>query len=311
VSAPSNVRNVSSTVNSIKHSDDTVPRVLITRHRRIDMTCHTVLMGIVNVTPDSFYDGGKRFDSAKAVADALEMVDSGAEILDVGGESTRPGAEPVPLEEELRRVLPVIRELRKNSNVPISIDTYKEAVARAALDAGADIVNDISALRFDPRMAALVASENIPLILMHMQGVPRTMQVEPHYQDVVREVRDFLAERVHSAKEAGIAARQIIIDPGIGFGKTLAHNLALLKDLGSFNSHGQPVLVGISRKAFIGKILDLAGPEERLEGSLAAAVAAALNGANIIRAHDVSETHRALRVADAIRLGRLLDSGGR
>jgi dihydropteroate synthase len=311
VSAPSNVRNVSSIVNSIKHSDDTVPRVLITRHRRIDMTCHTVLMGIVNVTPDSFYDGGKRFDSAKAVADALEMVDSGAEILDVGGESTRPGAEPVPLEEELRRVLPVIRELRKNSNVPISIDTYKEAVARAALDAGADIVNDISALRFDPRMAALVASENIPLILMHMQGVPRTMQVEPHYQDVVREVRDFLAERVHSAKEAGIAARQIIIDPGIGFGKTLAHNLALLKDLGSFNSHGQPLLVGISRKAFIGKILDLAGPEERLEGSLAAAVAAALNGANIIRAHDVSETHRALRVADAIRLGRLLDSGGR
>ena len=231
MSAPSNVRNVSSTVNSIKHPDDTVPRVLITRHRRIDMTCHTVLMGIVNVTPDSFYDGGKRFDSAKAVADALEMVDSGAEILDVGGESTRPGAQPVPLEEELRRVLPVIRELRKNSNVPISIDTYKEAVARAALDAGADIVNDISALRFDPRMAALVASENIPLILMHMQGVPRTMQVEPHYQDVVREVRDFLAERVHSAKEAGIAARQIIIDPGIGFGKTLAHNLALLKDL--------------------------------------------------------------------------------
>ena len=203
MSAPSNVRNVSSTVNSIKHPDDTVPRVLITRHRRIDMTCHTVLMGIVNVTPDSFYDGGKRFDSAKAVADALEMVDSGAEILDVGGESTRPGAQPVTLEEELRRVLPVIRELRKNSNVPISIDTYKEAVARAALDAGADIVNDISALRFDPRMAALVASENIPLILMHMQGVPRTMQVEPHYQDVVREVRDFLAERVHSAKEAG------------------------------------------------------------------------------------------------------------
>jgi dihydropteroate synthase len=309
VSAPSNVRNVSSTVNSIKHPDDTVPRVLITRHRRIDMTCHTVLMGIVNVTPDSFYDGGKRFDSAKAVADALEMVDSGAEILDVGGESTRPGAEPVPLEEELRRVLPVIRELRKNSNVPISIDTYKEAVARAALDAGADIVNDISALRFDPRMAALVASENIPLILMHMQGVPRTMQVEPHYQDVVREVRDFLAERVHSAKEAGIAARQIIIDPGIGFGKTLAHNLALLKDLGSFNSLGQSLLVGNSRKAFIGKILNAAGPEERLEGSLAAAVAAALSGANIVRVHDVSETYRALRVADAIRFGRLTDLG--
>jgi dihydropteroate synthase len=311
VSAPSNVRNVSSTVNSIKHPDDTVPRVLITRHGRIDMTCHTVLMGILNVTPDSFYDGGKRFDSAKALADALEMVDSGAEILDIGGESTRPGAQPVSLEEELRRVLPVIRELRKNSNVPISIDTYKEAVARAALDAGADIVNDISALRFDREMAALVASEKVPLILMHMQGVPRTMQVEPHYQDVVREVQDFLAERIRIAQEAGIAKRHIIIDPGIGFGKTLAHNLALLKDLGSLNSLGQPLLLGVSRKAFIGKILNLAGAEERLEGSLAAAVVAALSGANIVRAHDVSETHRALRVADAIRFGRLLDSDGR
>jgi dihydropteroate synthase len=307
----SNVRNVNSTVDSAKHPDDNVARVLTTRHGRIDMTCHTILMGIVNVTPDSFYDGGKRFDSAKAVADALEMVDSGAEILDVGGESTRPGAQPVPLEEELRRVLPVIRELRKNSNVPISIDTYKEAVARAALDAGADIVNDISALRFDPEMAALVASEKAPLILMHMQGVPRTMQVEPHYQDVVREVQEFLEERIRSAKEAGIAKRQIIVDPGIGFGKTVAHNLALLRDLGSFISLGQPLLVGISRKAFIGKILKAAGPEERLEGSLAAAVAAALSGANIVRVHDVSETHRALRVADAIRLGRLLDSGGR
>ena len=310
MSAPSNVRNVSSTVNSIKHPDDTVPRVLITRHGRIDMTCHTVLMGVVNVTPDSFYDGGKRFDSAKAVADALEMVDSGAEILDIGGESTRPGAQPVALEEELRRIVPVIRDLRKNSNVPISIDTYKEAVARAALDAGADIVNDISSLRFDPEMAPLVASENVPLILMHMQGVPRTMQLEPHYQDVVQEVQDFLAERILGAQEAGIAKRQIIIDPGIGFGKSLAHNLALLKNLGSFNSLGQPLLVGISRKAFIGKILNLAGPEERLEGSLAAAVAAALSGANIVRAHDISETHRALRVADAIRLGRLVDLVG-
>jgi dihydropteroate synthase len=307
----SNVRNVNSTVDSAKHPDDNVARVLTTRHGRIDMTCHTILMGIVNVTPDSFYDGGKRFDTERAAADALEMVDSGAEILDVGGESTRPGAQPVPLEEELRRVLPVIRALRKNSNVPISIDTYKEAVARAALDAGADIVNDISALRFDPAMAALVASEKVPLILMHMQGAPRTMQVEPHYQDVVREVQDFLAERIRIAQEAGIAKRHIIIDPGIGFGKTLAHNLALLKDLGSLNSLGQPLLLGVSRKAFIGKILNLAGAEERLEGSLAAAVVAALSGANIVRAHDVSETHRALRVADAIRLGRLLDSGRR
>jgi dihydropteroate synthase len=286
-------------------------RVVVTRHGRIDMTCHTVLMGIINVTPDSFYDGGKRFDSVRAAADGLAMIDAGAEILDIGGESTRPGAQPVPLEEELRRVVPVIRELRKNLNTPISIDTYKEAVARAALDAGADIVNDISALRFDPAMVALVASESVPLILMHMQGVPRIMQVAPHYRDVVREVRDFLAERVCTASEAGISTERLIIDPGIGFGKTLAHNLALLKNLASLKSLGQPLLVGVSRKAFIGKVLNAAGPQERLEGSLAAAVAAAMNGANIIRVHDVIETHRALRVADAIRSGRLLDAGGR
>jgi dihydropteroate synthase len=267
------------------------------------MTCHTVVMGIVNVTPDSFYDGGKRFDTGRAADDAVEMIDFGAEILDIGGESTRPGAQPVTLDEELRRVLPVIRELRKRCSVPISIDTYKEAVARAALDDGADIVNDISALRFDPAMAALVANEGVPLILMHMQGVPRTMQREPHYEDVLREVRDFLAERVCAARQAGIAQEAIIIDPGIGFGKTLAHNLALLKNLQSLKSIEQPLLIGVSRKAFIGKILNAAGPEERLEGSLAAAVAAALSGANILRVHDVSETVRAVRVADAIRLG--------
>ena len=267
-------------------------------------------MGIVNVTPDSFYDGGKRFDSARAAADAFEMIESGAEILDIGGESTRPGAQPVSLDEELRRVLPVIRELRKESSVPISVDTYKEAVARAALDVGADIVNDISALRFDPGMTALVAREGVPIILMHMQGEPRTMQREPHYVDVVREVREFLAERVLSANQAGIGHEQIIIDPGIGFGKTLTHNLALLKNLQSLKSLEQPLLIGVSRKAFIGKILNAAGPEERLEGSLAAAVAAALTGANILRVHDVSETVCAVRVADAIRLGRLLDQVG-
>jgi dihydropteroate synthase len=275
------------------------------------MTCHTVVMGIVNVTPDSFYDGGQRFDTGRAVDDAVEMIDFGAEILDIGGESTRPGAQAISLDEELRRVLPVIRELRTRCSVPISIDTYKEAVARAALDSGADIVNDISALRFDPAMAALIAREGVPLILMHMQGVPRTMQREPRYQDVVGEVRDFLAERVRAANQAGIVQEEIIIDPGIGFGKTLAHNLALLKNLQSLISLGQPLLIGVSRKAFIGKILNAAGPEERLEGSVAAGVAAALSGANILRVHDVSETVRAVRVADAIRLGRLPDSGGR
>jgi dihydropteroate synthase len=304
-----NVPNVNSTTNSNTDTKDHVPGALRTRHGQIDMTTHTVVMGIVNVTPDSFYDGGKRFDTERAVSDALEMIHVGAEIIDIGGESTRPGAQPVPLEEELRRVIPVIRGLRARSNVPLSIDTYKEAVARAALDAGADIVNDISALRFDPRMAELIASESVPVILMHMQGVPRTMQLQPHYQDVVREVNDFLTERIRSALEAGIPRERIIIDPGIGFGKTLAHNLALLKDISSFKSLGQPLLVGISRKAFIGKILNAAGPQERLEGSLAAAVVAAVSGANMIRAHDVGETHRALRVADAIRFGRGLDAG--
>lgn len=295
--------NVNSTRDPFDGADHQPARVLATRHGRIDIACHTVVMGVVNVTPDSFFDGGKRFDSARAAADAFEMIESGAEILDIGGESTRPGAQPVSLDEELRRVLPVIRELRKKSSVPISVDTYKEAVARAALDVGADIINDISALRFDPAMAALVAREGVPLILMHMQGEPRTMQQKPHYGDVVRDVREFLAERVHSANQAGIGREQIIIDPGIGFGKTLAHNLALLKNLQSLNSVGQPLLIGVSRKAFIGKILNAAGPEERLEGSLAAAVAAALSGANILRVHDVSETVRAVRVADAIRLG--------
>jgi dihydropteroate synthase len=303
--------DVNSNIDPIDSGDHQPGRVLATRHGLMDIAGHTVVMGIVNVTPDSFYDGGKRFDSARAAADGFQMIEAGAEVLDIGGESTRPGAQPVSLDEELRRVLPVIRELRKRSSVPISVDTYKEAVARAALDAGADIVNDISSLRFDPAMAALVARTGVPVILMHMQGVPQTMQREPRYQNVVDEVRDFLAERVRSASLAGIAREQIIIDPGIGFGKTLAHNLALLKDLHSLKSLGQPLLIGVSRKAFIGKILNSAAPEQRLEGSLAAAVMAALRGANIVRVHDVSETVRALRVTDAIQLGRLPDSGGR
>lgn len=275
-------------------------RVLRTRHGSVDLTSRSAVMGVVNITPDSFYDGGKRFDPVLALAGAVEMIEAGAAILDIGGESTRPGAAPVPLDEELRRVLPVIRELRRMTAVPISIDTYKSAVARAALDAGADMVNDISALRFDAGMAALCAREGVPVVLMHMQGEPRTMQVEPRYADVVREVRDFLAVRICRAAAAGISREQIVIDPGIGFGKTLEHNLALLQHLQSLAGLGPPLLIGVSRKAFIGKLLN-AGPEERLEGSLAAAVAAVLAGAAIVRVHDVRETCRALRVVDAIR----------
>lgn len=276
--------------------------IISTSHGVILLQRRTAVMGILNVTPDSFYDGGRRANADKALSDALAMVEAGANIIDIGGESTRPGASPVSLDDELGRVLPVIRGLRRVTNLPISIDTYKAQVARAALAEGADIVNDISALRFDPDMVSLVAAENVPIVLMHMKGTPRTMQLEAHYSDVVAEVRDFLARRIGFAAERGVKREKIIVDPGIGFGKTLEHNLALLRGLPTLASLGQPLLFGASRKAFIGKILN-AVPDERLEGSLAAAVAAVLAGAHMIRAHDVKETRRVVRVADAIRFG--------
>jgi len=275
-------------------------RDLVTRHGTVVMERCTAIMGVLNVTPDSFYDGGRRLEPEKAIADGVEMVAAGADIIDIGGESTRPGAPSVSEEEELGRILPVIRGLRRAIRAPISIDTYKSNVACAALGEGADIVNDISGLRFDPAMAAMIAEEGVPVVLMHMQGTPRTMQVEPRYGDVVREVRDFLASQISHALGKGIEPEKIIIDPGIGFGKTLDHNLSLLRNLPALATLGQPLLVGASRKTFIGKILNLA-PDERLEGSLAAAVAAVLAGANMIRAHDVKETRRAVNMADAIR----------
>jgi len=270
--------------------------------RALDVSRHGLIMGVLNVTPDSFSDGGERYDAVKAIAAGVAMVKSGAHILDIGGESSRPGATPVSEDEELARVLPVVRGLREETDAPISIDTYKSNVARAALNAGADIVNDISALRFDPAMAAMIAAEKVPVVLMHMQGTPRTMQREPKYDDVVREVRDFLAAQLYTAMDAGIAQGMIVIDPGIGFGKTLQHNLQLLRGLPMIAALGQPVLVGTSRKAFIGRILN-AEPLDRVEGSLATAVASVLAGANIIRAHDVAETAKAVKIADAIRFG--------
>jgi len=283
---------------------------LATRHGTIDMRRRTAVMGIVNVTPDSFSDGGKYFDSARAAARGEEMARDGADVIDVGGESTRPGAQPVSAEEEIARVIPVIRGLRRKISLPISIDTTKSKVARAALDEGADLVNDVSALGLDPALPALVAAEKVPVVLMHMQGTPRTMQQSPFYEDVVEEVRTFLQERVQFAMAAGVEADRIVVDPGIGFGKNLEHNLALLRGLSALTALGRPLLVGTSRKTFIGKLLD-AVPEDRLEGSVAAAVASALAGANMIRVHDVKEAARAVRIADAIRYGAAAPAGAR
>ncbi|HXV80907.1 MAG TPA: dihydropteroate synthase [Candidatus Binatia bacterium] len=299
------LRNENPSASNLETGSHGVPGsgwVIKTRHGILDARRRTLLMGVINVTPDSFYDGGKRLDPGKAVADGLEMVEAGADVIDVGGESTRPGANAVSLPEELERVLPVIRGLRRSLNVPVSIDTYKAEVARMALMEGADLVNDISALRFDPQMALLVAAEKVPVVLMHMQGTPQTMQAEPRYHDVLGEVRDFLTSRVQFAVDAGVERERIIIDPGIGFGKTLDHNLTLLRGLPALAAVGQPLLVGVSRKTFIGKILGVE-PQERLEGSLAAAIAAVFGGAHILRVHDVKETRRAIRVADAIRFG--------
>jgi dihydropteroate synthase len=282
--------------------------VITTRHGPIDMSRRTAVMGIVNVTPDSFSDGGRYFDAARAVAHGERMAHEGADLIDVGGESTRPGALPVSAEEEIARVIPVIRGLRRKISLPISIDTMKSKVARAALDEGADVINDISALGFDAAMASLAAAEKVPVALMHMQGTPRTMQQSPSYGDVVEEVRTYLHSRMQFAVESGVETERIVIDPGIGFGKNLEHNLALLRGLAALTALGRPVLVGTSRKTFLGKLLD-AAPEERLEGSLAAAVAAVLAGANIVRVHDVKEAVRAVRIADALRFGAAAPAG--
>jgi dihydropteroate synthase len=259
-------------------------------------------MGILNVTPDSFSDGGRFTDTDRAVAHAEAMAAQGADLLDIGGESSRPGSEPVPAEEELRRVIPVIRRLAKRLRIPISIDTTKASVARAALSEGAAIINDISALQADPEMIRTAVETGGAVVLMHMQGRPKTMQDQPAYRDVVREIRDFLTGRVAAAREGGIPSERIAVDPGIGFGKTLPHNLEILRRLSELDSLGLPVLVGPSRKSFIGTVLDLP-VEERLEGTAAAVAAAVLNGARILRVHDVEPMRRVVRIAEAIRYG--------
>lgn len=271
--------------------------VLRLRERTLDTTTRCLLMGVLNVTPDSFADGGAYCGTEEAVVRALAMVEEGADIIDIGGESTRPGAAPVPLSEELRRTLPVVEGLRARSDIPISIDTRQAAVAAAAIDAGADIINDISALRHDAAMADLAVRSGAPVVLMHMQGTPETMQRDPAYHDVVEEVKLFFIERIAFCRDAGIG--QLILDPGIGFGKAVAHNLTLLRGLPAFLSLGYPLLVGTSRKAFIGAVTG-AAVADRLPGTIASCVLARAHGAHILRVHDVREMRAAIEITEAI-----------
>ncbi len=261
---------------------------------------HVLLMGVINVTPDSFFASSRMSSPELAVEHARRMVEDGADILDIGGESTRPGADPVSVSEELERVLPVIERVRTECDVVISVDTTKAGVAREALACGASIVNDTSALQADPDMAALVAEREAYVILMHMQGTPRTMQQAPHYDDVTAEVLAALATRVEAASRYGIPRERVFIDPGIGFGKRLEHNVALLRSIERFAATGFPVVVGVSRKSFLGDILGLPA-SERLEGTLAAQAVAVARGADILRVHDVKEGRRSADVARLLR----------
>lgn len=260
-----------------------------------------LIMGIINVTPDSFADHGRFFDHADALAQARTLAEAGADLLDIGGESTRPFAQPVSLEEELRRVLPLIQAIRAEIPLPISIDTYKSEVARAALEAGAGLINDISALRFDPRMVHLAREAKVPVVLMHMQGTPLDMQANPAYEDLLGEIKAFLAQRRDFALAHGISQEHVILDPGIGFGKTFAHNLEILHRLEAFQDLGCPLLVGPSRKAFIGHLTGLPAGPERDVGTLAALAVAVLKGARLVRVHNVAYARQFLTVLEAIR----------
>lgn len=275
------------------------------RDFELDLSKRTYIMGIINVTPDSFSDGGLYYDPQKAVEHAFRLVEDGADIIDIGGESTRPGSEPVPEEEELKRVIPVIKRLAREIKIPISIDTYKSRVAKEALDAGASMINDISGLRFDPEMKKVVAEYKVPVVIMHIKSTPKTMQINPTYDALIPEIRDYLREGIMMGLEAGVREDLMIIDPGIGFGKTFEHNLEIIKNLQEFTYLEKPILIGPSRKAFIGKALGDVPPSMRLEGTLAVVAVAIFNGANILRVHDVKETVKVAKVVDAIRRERL------
>jgi len=269
------------------------------KDRWLELGRRTLVMGVLNVTPDSFSDGGLFYEPERAVERALEMVEEGADIIDIGGESTRPGSEPVPLEEELRRVIPVIEAVAREVEVPISVDTYKAKVAEEALRKGASIVNDISALGFDPEMAEVVARHGAALILMHIKGTPRDMQKDPQYEDVLGEIRAYLRERIARAEAAGVSPDAIVVDPGIGFGKKLEHNLEILRNLDRLQDLDKPILVGPSRKTFIGQILGV-DVSDRLYGTLGAVVHSVMKGAHIVRVHDVKAARHVVDVIDAI-----------
>lgn len=269
---------------------------------KLDFSGGCIIMGILNVTPDSFSDGGQFFDTDAAIEHGLKMAAEGAAIIDVGAESTRPGSAPVPAEEQSKRAIPVIEALSEKVGVPISIDTYNCDVAKAALNAGAAMINDITALT-DERVGRLAGEMGVPVVLMHMQGTPLTMQAEPEYKDVVSEVLEFLLERAKRAEAFGIAREKIFIDPGIGFGKTLEHNLLLLKNIDRFVETGCRVLVGTSRKSFIGKIIGKDNPADRLFGTAAAVALSVAAGVSIVRVHDVAEMIDVVKVANAVKYG--------
>ncbi len=271
---------------------------------RLELGRRTHLMGVLNVTPDSFSDGGKFFSEEQAVAHGIAMAENGADIIDIGGESTRPYSRRLPADEEMARVIPVIRQLSREISIPISIDTYKSAVAAEALKAGASMINDISALRLDPHMAAVAAEAGVPVVLMHMQGTPEDMQLKPRYDNLLLEIIDFLKNAVKRSQSAGIRDDLIILDPGIGFGKTFDHNLSVIHHLEAFQSLSKPLLVGPSNKAFIGRILGRKA-DERDTGTMAAVAACVMNGAHIIRAHNVRMAAETIQVVDAIRRERV------
>lgn len=303
-SSPRECFTLLSTINSQQSTINSQPE---TNHWLIHRTAHDLsqrgmIMGIVNVTPDSFSDGGRYFDPDLAIEHGLQLLAEGADILDIGGESTRPGADPIDAEEEMRRVLPVLRGLRAKTSALLSIDTFKANVAEAALAAGADIINDVSGLVHDPRMIDVAKASDAGIVLMHMRGEPRTMQADPHYDDVVREVRAFFDERLTALAAAGIDPKRIVLDPGIGFGKTLEHNLALLRSLPQLRAQDRPLLVGVSRKSMIGRLLGSDRMADRDWPTVALTSHLREHGASIVRVHDVKPNVDAMRMTEAILL---------